>query len=337
MRARRYRRLLVSTFALAGLGIAVACSDEQDNSITGDGDNADSGPAEIRADAQTSGGSDAAPAMAAMRLAHLAPGSGPVDFCYQEAHAGTFVGPVLGGPGLPDAGSGDGDADAADATVTDAGPAPALGFGVVTKYLVLEGSGPMTIAIVPAGATSCASPLLVGAVTLDPGKLETVALFSHPGDGGTALDLASFTDDRTTSPDNARVRVIHAALGTAAVPAAGVLAVRGIAAKTTVFTDHVEPRKVAAASDAVNVDGLGYVTAAPIPPPATIAIGAAQTDAGVDAGFTPWLGPPLDLGLTGGSLHTAFIANGDTADTFAVLWCADLTTDGDHTTCSWVR
>ena len=153
--------------------------------------------------------------------------------------------------------------------------APTLAFGAVTKYLALEASGPITIALVAAGATSCSNPLVQGDVTLDPGKLSTVALFfaTRRRRHLRSTSPASPTTARP-SRDSARVRVIHAALGTSTIPAAGVLAVRANAAKTTVLADHVEPRKVAAASDSVNVDGLGYVTATPIPPPTTVAIGA---------------------------------------------------------------
>ena len=162
----------------------------------------------------------------------------------------------------------------------------------------------MTIAIVEGGATSCASPIATGDVTLDPGKLSTVAVFSRPGDGGApALEVAAFTDDRTTAGDTIRVRVIHAALGTSYAQPEGALAARASAAKTTVLTDRVEPRRAATESEAVQVDALGYVTAPPIPPPASIAIGAALTDGGADAGFEPWLSKADDLGLSGGSLH----------------------------------
>jgi hypothetical protein len=368
--------------APAALVVGVACGDDEGGGTELE-DFADSGPPPIRADARTNG-PDAEASLSTIRLAHLAAETGPLDFCYQEAHAGTFFGPVLGGPALPspdaaaasdadDAGDADaaasdaddaGDTDAAASDADDAGAAasdagevdaaavpslPSLAYGEVTKYLVLQSSGPMTIAIVVGGATSCASPIAKGDVTLDPGKLSTVAVFSRPADGGApALEVAAFTDDRTTATETARVRVIHAALGTSAAQAESALAVRASAAKTTVLADRVEPRHAATPSEAVSVDALGYVTTAPIPPPATIAVGPAPTDGG--AGFEPWLSKPYDLGLTGGSLHTAFIMNGaavpaptaaDAATarkaSFRLLWCADTTTQGDRTTCGWVR
>ena len=345
-------------FALAAVVVSVACGADDGGGTELDEPN-DSGPPPIRADARTSG-SDAEAPMSTIRLAHLAAETGPIDFCYQEAHAGIFVGPVLGGPKLakPDAGDAEADADVVDADVVDADvdaatPALAsLAFGAVTKYLVLQSSGPMTIAIVEGGASSCAAPIATGDVTLDPGKLSTVGVFSRPGDGGApALEVASFTDDRTTASDVVRVRVIHAALGTSYAPAEGALAARASAAKTTVLADRVEPRRAATVSEAVQVDVLGYVTAAPIPPPASIAIGPAPTDGGADAGFEPWLSKPHDLGLAGGSLHTAFIlpaaktpaatttldASATRKGAFRVLWCADTVTERDRTTCAWVR
>jgi hypothetical protein len=301
-------------------------------------------------------------AMSTMRIAHLAPEIGPIDFCYQAARTGTFVGPVLRGPRAPvpstDAGTGDG-GDAAsvpvnpDANILDAdtnpNPNDAEGgasnrsgsYRFVSKYMNLDAAGPITIAIVEGGAVSCANPMVSATVTLDPGKLSTVVLAGRKGaDGGAAdapLELSAFTDDRTTAPDKIRVRVIHAALGAGSVAAAGSLGVRAAGSKTTVLTDRVEPRKASTASQAVDVDGLGYVTAAPIPPPASIAIGPASTDGGADAGFDPWQSKAIDLDLRGGSLHTAFVLTGKSATTFEVLWCSDTTTTGDQTTCALIE
>lgn len=366
-----------------GALVAVACSDDAPSSEI-DAD-PDAGLPPIRAGAQTSGSDGSAKAASPMRFAHLAADTGPVDFCYQVAGSGTFVGPVLGGPrptptpasdggadaeaadgeapggeaidgqaGLGDptdagradedaadggaAGTADGGAGTADEDGGDveAGTSVVASYGTVTKYLVLGATGAVTLAILPAGSTSCANPIARGDVTLDPSKLSTVALFSRPGDGGAALELAGFTDDRATASDKIRVRVIHAALG-AGSEAAPILAVRAIATRTTVLADRVEPRRAATTSEAVSVDGLGYVTAAPIPPPTSLAIGPATTDAGADAGFETWLSQAGDLGLTGGALYTAFVLGGASGARFAVLWCADTITDGDRTTCRWVR
>jgi hypothetical protein len=289
--------------------------------------------------------------MSTMRIAHLAPDLGPIDFCYQGAKKGTFIGPVLGGVAPPSPTAPDADPDSAstdeiaDATPEDdtSGEADAEGgtglrsasYRTVSKYFNLQAAGPITLAILEAGARSCANALATTDVTLDPGKLSTVALFRRTGDEAVPLEVAAFTDDRTTQPDKIRVRVLHAALGSSGIASAGSLAVRVVASKTTVLADRVDPRRPATASEAVMVDGLGYVTAAPVPPPASIAIGPATTDG--SAGFDPWQSSSADLELRGGSLHTAFVLTGASESTFEVLWCADLTTSGDQTACQLVH
>ena len=165
----RHSRARVAFFALTATAVVVgvACGDD-DGGGTDVNDPAETGPAPVRADAKTSGPDGEAPSpLSTMRLAHLAAEIGPIDFCYQEAHAGTFVGPVLGGPKLakPDArdagdagdaddagdGGDSGDASDVDASDEDADADAAmpqlasLAFGSVTKYLVLQSSGPMTM------------------------------------------------------------------------------------------------------------------------------------------------------------------------------------------------
>jgi hypothetical protein len=324
--------------------IAVACGDEGSSTDLGVSDAA---PPPLSQDGRASDATADVPTTT-MRFAHLAAGIGPVDFCYRAARAGTFVGPVLGGgtPAVRDASSDaeagrDGGEDAAADTggAADAGrPRSAEArYRMVSSYLELTAVGSIALTVVEAGASSCANAIVTSTVTLDPGKLSTVILFGRPEDGGVGLDLGALTDDRTTLADRVRVRVVHAALGTGEVPSPGALGVRAVAGKTTVFAERVEPRKASTESPAVPVDGLGYVTAAPLPAPASIAIGPATTDGGVDAGFEPWQSAAADLGLHGGSLHSAFVLGGASAGTFEVLWCADLTTTGDETMCQLLR
>ncbi len=335
------------------LAIALAASCDDEGTSRELGVTRDAGPPRIEVDGQA-GDSQAQPPVSTMRLAHLAAEVGPLDFCYQGAKKGTFVGPVLGAtspPPIGDAGDAEDDHDAEaslDEAPDDAGDAGDAGdggeeaarsasYGTVSSYRNLQATGPITIAILQAGSTSCANALATADVTLDPGKLSTVAVFGKPGDGGTALEIAAFTDDRTTRPDRIRVRVIHAALGTTKVPGTGPIAARVVAAKTTVLANRIEPRRAATAEDAIMVDALGYVTGAPIPAPASIAIGPASSDAGADAGFEPWQSTSSDLELFAGSLHTAFVLVGPTESTFEVLWCADTTTAADRTLCRIVR
>jgi hypothetical protein len=336
---------------LSAFLVATACGDEGSSSEIGlvpDG-----GSLPVPPDAQALD-AESAPPTSTMRLAHLAPGTGAIDFCYQGAKKGTFVGPVIRGT-LPvqDAGAeagldaddddaGDaGDDDPGDAgdsvNADDAGELPprSSSYRTVSRYYTLQAAGPITIAIIPAGATSCANPIASGAVTLDPGKLSTVALFARPADGGTLPSLAAFTDDQTIVSEKIRVRVVHAALGRGTVTGAGPLAVRAVAAKTTVLADCVEPRHVASASAVASVDVLGYLTAPPVPGPTVLAIGPAAASA--DAGFEPWQSKPAALGLVGESLHTAFVLTGETDSSFEIVWCADTTTSGDQTACAVVR
>jgi hypothetical protein len=310
------------------------------------------------------GPSDAQSAATTMRLAHVAPALGPVDFCYRMAKTSSFEGPVLGGGlggSMPDAGTADdsgdsGDASSddasgtgiADAAVTDSGTgdldggSPSVGYRSVSRYLTLEASGPLTIALIAPGATSCAAPLFTADVTLDPGKLSTVAIVGIlDGDAGAApLALVAFTDDRTTTSAMARVRMIHAALG---IPggrqAAGTLAVRASSAQTVTIAEQLEPRKAGAPSAAVPVDSLGYATLAPIPSPAQLAVGAAAMTgpATTDAASDSWVSQSGALDLRGGSLHTGFVLTGDGQQPFEVLWCTDTSTSGDRTTCVLVR
>lgn len=349
--------ILVLSLAL-GAAYALACgsSGSEGSDKISDGD---SGPGTLP-DAAV-GPSDAQSAATTMRLAHVAPDLGPVDFCYRMAKTSSFEGPVLGGGlggGMPDAGTAEDSGDAAsgdasgsgvsDAAVIDSstgdldGGSPSVGYRSVSRYLTLDASGPLTIALIAPGATSCAAPLFTADVTLDPGKLSTVAIVGiHDGDAGDApLALVAFTDDRATTSAMARVRMIHAALGIPGRrPAAGTLAVRASSAQTVTIAEQLEPRKAGAPSAAVPVDSLGYATLAPIPSPAQLAVGAAAVTgpATSDAASDSWVSQSGALDLRGGSLHTGFVLTGDGQQPFEVLWCTDTSTSGDRTTCVLVR
>ena len=329
----------------------LACGDGGGGNGSG-ADDGDGGPANLP-DAGVVGSDTGEPATT-MRLAHVASDLGPVDFCYRRAKTTSFEGPVLGGGlgiGTKDAAAGDADDsgsaafDASDDAATDGGDAgsgPAsVTYRTVSKYLQLDASGPLQIALVAPGATSCATPLFIADVTLDPGKLSTVAIVGRQdGDAGnTQLALVAFTDDRMTTPEKARVRMIHAASGkSAGREASGALAARAAAgAQTVTIAERVEPKKAASPSAMAPVDTLGYATVVPIPSPAQLAVGPAATPApGGDASADSWVSAAGVLGLTGGSLHTGFILTGDN-DPFEVLWCTDTSTSGERTTCALVR
>lgn len=328
-------RSLVLLAPLAGGGIVVACGDDEGrgSSVEIDGSFTPTLP-----EAQV-GPEDAAPVAATMRLAHLAPALPPIDFCYQATGTGTFEGPVLGrGTNrTPDAGASDAsdaasDADAApDATADDAATSPALAYREVSRYLVIETAGPVTIAVVPGGSATCAKPLFVADVTLDPGKLVTIAAL--PDDdaeaGASGLRFGAFVDDRTAIADKARVRIVHAAVN------APTISVRAVASKTVTIAERVAPRQVPTSTAGANVDSLGYATLDPLPSPASLAVVPAESS-DAEAGVAGWQSDPTNLGLAGSSLHTGFVLTGVNRP-FEVVWCADTITEGDRTACTLVR
>jgi hypothetical protein len=354
-------RVAFLLFALgSGLAQAVACGDG--GAAGGEGARAGGGAGALP-DAAVGSADSEAPA-ATMRLAHVAQGLGPVDFCYRTASSTSFEGPVLGGGlgavtkdaggadsgdagGDDDAADAGGDDDAADAGGDDAadstdGGAASVGYRTVSRYLTLGASGPLSIALVAPGATSCATRLFVADVTLDPGKLSTVAIVGRPGEdaGDPPLAIVAFIDDRMTVADKARVRMVHTAFGTSGGRApAGALAVRASGATTLPLAELVEPGKVAASSAVVPVDSLGYATIAPLPSPAQLAVSAAAgagPTAPSDASADSWLSAAGELDLRGGTLHTGFILSSEDQP-YEVLWCTDTATSGSRALCSIVR
>lgn len=332
---------------LASLG---ACADDEGG--TGFEDS-DAGGLGTRSDASVLPRDGGVP-LATVRFAHLAPDLGSLDLCYRTAGTSTFEGPVLGGPRSPrplDAGD-DGAADAtapldASGPTTDAAPdgaaAAGLSFRELTRYLGLDRSGPLELAVVPSGG-SCAMPIAVRTVTLDPGKLHTVVVLGRTGAsdadassdaGASGLGVVAFVDDRGAVAEKARVRFIHAALapGEAALP----LGVRAVAGKTSVLAERVEPRRATSSSTTIEVDTLGYATVDPVPPPASLAVSAAAPGASdASPAVAPWQSAPSDLELGGGSLHTGFLLLGEDAS-LEVLWCRDTVTSGELTSCKRVR
>jgi hypothetical protein len=351
----RLRALFVSVTLASGAAYAIACGDSG-GSGSGSTDTGDGGFTSLPEAAV--GPTDAESPATTMRLAHVAPDLGAVDFCYRMATTSSFQGPVLnGGLGSSvkhDAGARDGgdasvglpDLDAGNRSDGEGGPdagAASVSYRTVSRYLTLEAAGPLTIALVAPGAASCATPLFVADVTLDPGKLSTVAITSEPkGDGGAAgLALVAFIDDRMTLPNKARVRMIHAALGTSAkrtsTDALSARASGASGAQTVSIADRVEPKKAASPSATVPIDSLGYATLAPVPSPAQLAVGAAASPTASDASIDAWVSDGVELGLRGASLHTGFILTGEGKPSFEVLWCTDTSTSGDRTTCVLVR
>ncbi|HEY8040013.1 MAG TPA: hypothetical protein VIF15_09480 [Polyangiaceae bacterium] len=286
-----------------------------------------------------------------MRLAHMSPDLGPIDFCWRVAGSASFTGPVLGatsdaGPdeaGLDasDADAGDGGdaaatpdaapdgsvdagasdvatdtADGGDGASLDAGPPLALTFGAMTRDVALTTSGTFDIALVAAGGTTCNGKLLVGQVTLDVGKRSTVVVMGLAGaDAGAeaALSLVGFTDE-PVDPQMARVRFIHAALGWPGGRAAPPLGVR---AGSQVLVVEVDPKHASAQSMTPTIDALGYTTLTGLTAPAPL-----RLDALGDAAPQSWATDSANLALLPGTAHTGFIVSRDVG-AIGVAWCGD--------------
>lgn len=276
-------------------------------------------PAEAGGDDATSDGGTSV--WTTMRLAHLSPDAGPIDFCWRPAKTATFTGPVLRPAGV-DAG---GASDAGDAQ------AHALEFAGMSGDVSFPVSGTVDIAIVAAGETSCDAPKLVDQVTLDAGKHATVALVGlarpAPGDAGgdAALSIVAFTDDPTPDAQAARVRVIHAALGWAA--GADVAPSLAVHTGDEAVSARVSPRQASKPSTTPPVDALGYAAVAPIAGSAPI-----RLDALDDAGGATWSASPFDLDMAAATVHTAFIVS--LADGLGVLWCREAKTSSPLAACT---
>lgn len=289
-----------------------------------------------------------------MRFAQLAPRLGPIDLCYQVARSGIFEGPILnGGVGSSkrDAGAAhDGDADASDddpdgsIPYEDAGDedsgraAPSVPYRGVSRYFTIKATGTLTIAIVEPGSTTCKDPLLLADVTLDPGKLSTLAIFGGPnGDAGTTqLSLVAFTDNPQPSEDKARVRLVHAALDDEQdAGLASPLYVTLLGPVQTTIAERLDPRSTTSASSEVPVDDLGYASISPVTLPSAFFV--READGGApNRAPNPWTSEFAGLDLTASSIHTGFVLPGEDRR-YEVLWCDDVTANDDVTTCKRVR
>lgn len=275
--------------------------------------------------ARDAGASDADALATSFRVAHLTPTLGPVDFCYRPPNGDAYLGPMLA--------------------------PPALGFGGVTGYVHAAGSGTFTIALVAFDAHSCAAPLAEAKVTLDAGKRATLAVMqagapadagdagdagggadaSAPGTAAGALAVLAFVDNPTPNPASARVRFVHAALGDATHPALGALASSWLGAGAPVpLATEILPMHASTPTRATpTVDPLGYASTPPLP------AGLVHLVASEDASPLAWTSAPAALGLTAGSVHTAFVANagGASGSPLVVFWCDDAAGGGTSAAC----
>lgn len=228
-----------------------------------------------------------------VRLAQMSPDVGGVDFCVKTKLE--VLGPLalLAAP--------DGGADAG---------AFAINFGEVSRYLNVKASGTVDIIVVSAGATDCSTPRAIGTVTLDAGKHATIVLMGVAK--GTvsparALGISAFVDESMSDSSLVRMRVVHAALGTAQSLGVGPLgAALTDGNNITRIADEVLPRKASTPSgtDPV-VDSLGYHALAIAPKSPT----SVRVSYGDDAGVSVWTSLPVELSLMPGSARTVFVVS----------------------------
>lgn len=150
--------------------------------------------------APAGGGGDGVRQTTALRIAHLAPDAPPVDVCLAPAGSGAFAGPVL----------------------AKAGVRTGLAYGSVTRYLEIEAQK-YDVRIVAPGATSCDTAVggladITNLPVLEAGGKATVAAIGRL-DAATSqpFRLAAFVDDSDVTFGKSKLRVIHAAPGTAGV------------------------------------------------------------------------------------------------------------------------
>jgi hypothetical protein len=222
----------------------------------------------------------------------------------------------------------DADADAAAAAEAggEAGTPGVLAFGGMTADVQLPTSGTFDIALVAPGQSSCHQAQTVGQVTIDAGKRATAVLMGIASEktGSRALSVVGFTD-APVDPQSARVRFIHAALGTRTTLGPPALSVR---AGQTLLAPEIDPGKAAASSTAPDVDPLGYATLQGLPPTTALQI-ATVGDA---APVVQWATQPSDLGVSVGSVHTAILASLEQG-AVAVIWCGDAIVAGGPVAC----
>lgn len=231
------------------------------------------------------GGGDRPTAL--LRVAHLAPDAPAVDVCLAPAGSGEFAGPVL----------------------AKAGASAGLSYGDVTKYLEVVAQK-YDVRIVAPGAESCANavgglPDITDLPVLTAGASATVAAIGRL-DGATSqpFRLAAFIDDTDVTFGKSKLRVIHAAPGTA-----GVAVGFGGGVVFTPFIDNVQFGSTTQANN-------GYFEIAPV---AGAEITARDIVSGADAISIKPVAVPAGAIVTAFAIGTA----GNAQSPLDVLLCVD--------------
>ncbi len=267
-----------------------------------------------------------------VRLVHLSDSSSPIDFCYRAIGTTDFSGPVLAETSLSaDAGPVDSgaplDGGSSDSAVDGAAPivkVPTLGASALahlsaSPIISLPTPGTLELAIVNGEHPTCNSPLVSATLTLDAGKTAWIALVGEDGgDGGvSSLSVKRLIVDTRPDDMHARIRVMHAAT---AQP--GPIDVSVTSELTTALATGIVRFATTLTSRSPALDSLGYATIAPVSPPTMFLIAPSDLDAGDGDSGAWWASAFTDLGLTAGSVHTAFVASNGTA--LSVLSCSEV-------------
>jgi hypothetical protein len=224
---------------------------------------------------------------ARLRIAHLSPDAPAVDICIAPHGSGTFTGPVL----------------------ANAGAAAGLAYGSVTKYLDIDAQQ-YDVRVVAPGATSCNEAVggladITDLPVLPSGASATIAAIGRL-DSATSqpFRLAAFIDDTDVTFGKAKLRVIHAAPGTA-----GVAVGFGGGAVFSPFIDNVQFGSTTQANN-------GYFEIAPV---AGAEITARDIVSGRDAISIKPVNVPAGAIVTAFAIGTA----GNQLSPLDVLLCVD--------------
>jgi hypothetical protein len=227
-----------------------------------------------------------------------------------------------------------GDAAASsDAAVPDAAtPQPPVAFASLSAAVTLPASGTIDIALVAAGQLSCGSPVAIGTVTLDAGKITTVAVMGLAGaeaGSDSALSLVAFTDELSDATV-AKVRFVHAALGwpdaSGAVPAPSLSARAG----PVVLAPEVDPRHATTPATMPPVDPLGFASVMPVSGFTVLTLSTLGDGGAARAWSTGFVG----IDALPGTVHTGFIVS-LREGALGVAWCGVGPTVGVPTCRLW--
>ena len=224
---------------------------------------------------------------ARLRIAHLSPDAPAVDVCIAPHGSGAFTGPVL----------------------ASAGAAGGLAYGNVTTYLEVDAQQ-YDVRIVAPGAATCDEAVggladITDLPVLPGGASATIAAIGRL-DSATSqpFRLAAFIDDTEVTFGKAKLRVIHAAPGTA-----GVAVGFGGGAVFSPFIDNVQFGSTTQANN-------GYFEIAPV---AGAEITARDIVSGRDAISIKPVNVPAGAIVTAFAIGTA----GNALSPLDVLLCVD--------------